>query len=416
MSEAAPVPSPHRSVFRRVFPCIVLAFMVSMFYRGANGVIAPELMAELDMDPSTMGFVTGVFFLVFAVVQIPVGMALDRFGPRLVIGNLSLIAVVGAVVYAVAPDWRGLAVGRALLGLGCSATMIGAVVILSRWVSGRNLGVAVAALSATGAVGSVLATAPFAVIVEMIGWRNAFLVLSAVNLVAAVLVFVGVQDDPHDRQTSSRAESLGEVLRGVGEVLRSPVVPGFVALMLVAYPSALSISGLWGGPYLHDTFGLGQIERGNVLLLMMAAGGVGTLAIGYVDRTTGNRKGVIAGCSCLSILLLVSLAFSPAMPLWLVAAVLVVFGGVCNYGPLIHTHARTFFPERLAGRALATLNTAVMVGSFSMQWITGHIIGASRSADGTASTLSYQLMFGFLAAALATGLLVYVVKVRGNRP
>jgi len=185
-------------------------------------------------------------------------------------------------------------------------------------------------------------------------------------------------------------------------------------LMLVAYPSALSISGLWGGPYLHDTFGLGQIERGNVLLLMMAAGGVGTLVIGYIDRMVDRRKVVITGCSCLSVLLLVSLAFSPTMPLWLVTAVLVVFGGVCNYGPLIHTHARTFFPERLAGRALATLNTAVMVGSFSMQWITGHIIGASRADDGTASTLSYQLMFGFLSAALAVGLLVYVVKVKAS--
>ncbi len=402
----------HGEAFLRIFLCISLSFMVSMFYRAANGVIAPELMAELAMDPSTMGFVTGVFFLVFAIVQIPVGMALDRFGPRLVIGYLSLIAVAGAVVYAVSPDWRGLAAGRALLGLGCSATMIGAVVVLSRWVSGRNLGVAVAALSATGAIGSVLATAPFAIVVEMIGWRNAFLALSVVNFIATILIFVGVQDAPHGHQTAGRTESLGEVLKGVAEVLRNPVVPGFVALMLVAYPSALSITGLWGGPYLHDAFGLGQVERGNILLLIMAAGGIGTLVIGYADRLVGNRKAVVASCSSLSILLLISLAFSPDVPLMLVATMLVLFGGISNYGPLIHTQARSFFPEHLAGRGLATLNTAVMVGSFSMQWITGHIIGAFRSSDGVASIISYQLMFGFLSIMLAIGLLIYLLKVK----
>ena len=123
MTEAA-LPSPSVRAFdvARVFACVAFAFVISMFYRAANGVIAPELMAELSMQPSTMGFVTGVFFLVFAAAQIPVGMALDRFGPRKVVSSLSLIAVAGAVVFAVSESWIGLSLGRALLGLGCAAT------------------------------------------------------------------------------------------------------------------------------------------------------------------------------------------------------------------------------------------------------------------------------------------------------
>ena len=193
----------------RVFACVALAFVVSMFYRGAMGVIAPELMAELSMDPSTMGFVTGIFFLFFAAAQIPVGMALDRFGPRKVISTLSLIAVAGAVVFALSDDWLGLALGRALLGLGCAATLMGSIVTLSRWVSLRNLGAMVSLLSAAGAVGALLATTPFAWVVEQIGWRNAFFLLAGFTLFVAALVVTGVRDQPGGRPLISARRDPG---------------------------------------------------------------------------------------------------------------------------------------------------------------------------------------------------------------
>lgn len=413
MTEAAlPSPTVRPLDVARVFACVALAFVLSMFYRAANGVIAPELMAELAMDPSTMGFVTGVFFLVFAAAQIPVGMALDRFGPRLTIACLSLVAVAGAVVFAVSSDWIGLSLGRALLGLGCAATLMGSIVTLSRWVSNRNLGVMASLLSAMGALGGLLATTPFAWVVERIGWRDAFFILAAMTLAMAVLVLAGVRDQPGGARLASAGESWRQVVAGVREVLRHPALPGFAALQLVAYPVVLTITGLWGGPYLNDVHGLDPVARGDVLLLMTGTGAVGSLLIGYADRRLGRRKALIVACGLFSLLWLCVLAIFGAMPLWLTTLVLVLLGSVGGYISIIHTQVRSQFPERLAGRGLATLNTAVMFGGFLLQLLTGFVLGLFRDAGGTAPAIGYQAMFAFLAAALGLGLLVYARKVR----
>ena len=413
MTEAA-LPSPSVRAFdvARVFACVAFAFVISMFYRAANGVIAPELMAELSMQPSTMGFVTGVFFLVFAAAQIPVGMALDRFGPRKVVSSLSLIAVAGAVVFAVSESWIGLSLGRALLGLGCAATLMGSIVTLSRWVSIRNLGAMVSLLSAMGAVGALLATTPFAWVVEQIGWRNAFFFLAGFTLLMAALVLVGVRDQPSGLPLASAGESLREVLSGVREVLRHPALPGFIAIQFVAYPTVLTISGLWGGPYLNDVYKLEPVQRGDVLLLMTGVGAVGSLLIGYADRKLGRRKALILGCGLFSLVWLTVLAAFGGMPLWLTTLVLVLLGSVNGYISIIHTQVRSQFPERLAGRGLATLNTAVMFGGFALQLTTGFIIGLFRDSSGVAPAIAYQAMFGFLAVILGLGLFLYARIVR----
>lgn len=415
MTETAlPLPTVRPLDVARVFACVALAFVISMFYRAANGVIAPELMAELAMDPSTMGFVTGIFFLVFAAVQIPVGMALDRFGPRKVMSGLSLIAVAGAVVFATSDDWVGLSLGRALLGLGCAATLMGSIVTLSRWVSIRNLGAMVSLLSAAGAVGGLLATTPFAWVVEQIGWRNAFLFLAGFTMLMAALVLTGVRDQPSGLPLVSAGESWREVLAGVREVLRHPALPGFIAIQFVAYPTVLTISGLWGGPYLNDVYQLDPVHRGDVLLLMAGIGAVGSLLIGYADRKLGRRKAIILTCGLFSLLWLSVLAIFGAMPLWLTTLVLVLLGSVNGYISIIHTQVRSQFPERLAGRGLATLNTAVMFGGFALQLMTGFIIGLFRDASGVAPVIAYQAMFAFLAAVLGMGLLIYALKVRDS--
>jgi predicted MFS family arabinose efflux permease len=339
-------------------------------------------------------------------------MALDRFGPRKVMASLSLIAVAGAVVFALSDDWIGLSLGRALLGLGCAATLMGSIVTLSRWVSIRNLGVMVSLLSAAGAVGALLATTPFAWVVEQIGWRNAFFFLAGFTMLMAALVLAGVRDQPGGLPLGSSGESLRQVLAGVREVLRHPVLPGFAAIQLVAYPTVLTISGLWGGPYLNDVYGLDPVDRGYVLLAMTGIGAVGSLLIGYADRRIGKRKAIIVACSVFSLLWLTVLAVGGAMPLWLTTLVLVLLGSVNGYISIIHTQVRSQFPERLAGRGLATLNTFVMFGGFALQLLTGFIIGLFRDASGVAPVLAYQAMFGFLAVMLALGLFVYARLVR----
>ena len=395
----------------RVLACLALAFVISMFYRGANGVIAPELMAELHIDPATMGAITGAFFFTFAVALTPVGMALDRFGARLTVSALSVVAVAGTVIFATSstPLWLG--VGRAVLGLGCAASLMASITTMSRWTTNDRLAQVGGVISALGAVGALLATAPFAWLVGAIGWRNAFFVLAGVGALIGILVFVGVRDTPDGQRLESSHETPRQILTGVLEVLRHKAVPGMIALQLVAYPSVLTITGLWGGPYLNDVFGLGPVARGNVLLVMIAVGALGSLVIGSLDRRFNTRKGVIIGCGLVSLVALIPLSLFSHLSLAVAAALLVLMGCTTGYVTLIHTHIRSLYPDRLAGRGLSTLNTAVMMGGFLLQTATGFIIGHYRDANGIAPAIAYQLTFAFIGLCLALGLLIYWRRV-----
>ena len=128
---------PSRGTRVALIAALCIGYVASQFYRTANAAIAPELMRELSISPESMGAVTGVFFLMFALMQIPAGVMLDRFGPRRVMSGLLLSAVAGSLVFAAADGAPGLGLGRGLMGAGCAAGLMGSMVVFARWFPQR---------------------------------------------------------------------------------------------------------------------------------------------------------------------------------------------------------------------------------------------------------------------------------------
>jgi MFS family permease len=391
----------------RVTLCLAFGFTVSMFFRGANGVIAPELMAELQIAPARMGLVTGAFFLTFGLAMIPGGLALDRFGPRRTIASLSLLGVLGCVIFATATGWIGLAIGRVVLAVACVCILMGSVATLSRWVKPAELGTYVGYISAAGAVGNMLTATPMALLVQWVGWRGAYWVFASLCVVVSAAIWFGVRDQRSGEPLASTRESPAEVWAGLREVLRFRYLVPFMAAQAVIYPTAVTITGLWVGPYLADIYGLSPTARGNVLLLMTAIGFVGSLVIGRLDGVFNTRKGVVIGLTLLTAASLLPLALWGGAPLWLATLCLCVAIGVAGVISVLHTHVRVSFPERIAGRGLSTINAANMGGAFLLSAATGAIVDQFRGASGAAPPLAYQLVFAFLIAALLVGLLFY---------
>ncbi|MEX1154763.1 MFS transporter, partial [Parvibaculum sp.] len=112
---------------------LCLVYTVSQFLRSSTGVIAPNLTADLGLQPEELGILSGAFFLSFALMQIPVGILLDRYGARLtMIGSVG-VAVLGCLVFAMAEGRMGLTVARILMGIGCSVMLMGPLMIYRRW-------------------------------------------------------------------------------------------------------------------------------------------------------------------------------------------------------------------------------------------------------------------------------------------
>ncbi len=380
-----------------------------MFYRGSTAVIAPDLMRDLRLSPESIGVLTGAFFLAFAVMQIPCGLLFDRFGPRRTVPSLLTLAAIGSLVFASAQGMAGLTAGRVLMGLGSAGVLMGSLVVAARWFPLDRYALIASLLIATGGTGNLLATAPLAAAVEAIGWRGAFVGAAVVTGLLCLLGYAAVRDAPpghpyHERESVS----FGEVLRGMREVLANRQLPFIFAANFVTYASVMTVIGLWGGPYLHDVYGLDGVGRGKVLLLMATAVIAGALVYGPLDRLFDTRKFVILGGGGAKLVVLSVLALTPGLELWQVTSLFMLLGVFGGYGVVIMAHGRAIFPERLMGRGITTLNVAVMTGVATMQVATGAIIGAFTPSPGSPAPVeAYRLTFGFLVLVELFALAIY---------
>jgi predicted MFS family arabinose efflux permease len=384
--------------------------VVSQFHRSSLSVLAPELSRDLSLSAQALGLAGGMFFIVLIVVQLPVGVALDWIGPRRLVGGLTVVAVAGALMTAAATDQASLVRARAVVGLGCAAHFMAAVLMCSRWFAAERLGTALSRVFALSQLGNLLAGWPLAALAQSAGWRNAF-VLSALLTAAAGAAFwrtVRVErPDGHDTPPPS-PESLRSVMRGVGEVARSPGLASILAIQAVAYAVVSTVLGLWAGPYLHDVHGLDAGARGRVLAAMALAQVGGVLVCGPLDARFNTRKRIVLAGGAATLATLAALAAWRAPPAPAAIALLVGLCAVASYGVTIVAHGRSLFPDRLLGRGMTTLNLAQVTGAALMPVATGAIAAAFVSGDGPVlPEAAYRAIFATIGASLALGLALY---------
>lgn len=386
---------------------IVLA-VLSQFFRSSNGVIAPEMMNELNIDAQAIGLSSGAFFVLFAVLQIPIGVLFDRYGPRLVVSSMLVFAIAGSVIFALAHTLGPLVAGRFLIGLGFAGGMVGSLVVLSRWLSPTDFTRAMTILFASANLGSLMATSPLSAATELLGWRTTFLVLAGITAVVALGFCLVVRDErPGAAERSSRPETLAASMRGVRDVFRVPGLFGILPLIALGYSSIITIIGLWGGPYLHDVHQVDGIDRGNLLSILAVAFVAGTLAYGPIQRRVGSFRHVVVAGAVGSALLLLLLAAVAHTSLGITLPLLVAICFVGAFSVVLMGHGVALIPPDLAGRGTTTLNGVLMGGTAVLQIVSGAIV--ERAHDWLQSPGSgYAAFFACLGLAMLVATAFYL--------
>jgi predicted MFS family arabinose efflux permease len=386
---------------------------LSQFHRSALGVIAPELSADLALSPAMLGAANGMFFAAILVMQLPVGIALDRLGPRLVVAGLSVIAVLGLVLQGLATDGTTLLVARALIGIGCAASFMSAVVLCARWYAGGDMTLALSRVFALSQIGILLAGAPLAWLAGWLGWREAFLISALLTGLAALAWWRLVQNDPPDKPAPARKpESLMEALRGQFSIWRLPGLSRVLALHLVAYAAAATVIGLWAGPYLADVHGLDAKARGRALAAMGLAMPIGLLLVGPLEKHFFPRAALVTAGAALSALMLIGLALWPTPPLPVALGLLVGLIFFSSYPVLLVTEARGLFPDHLVGRGATTVNMAQLLGSALLPLLVGLVVGFFPIEEAVRPEAAYRAGFAVLAGSLLLGLAGWLLLPR----
>lgn len=393
----------------RVFLPFAAGYFLSYLYRVVNAVIAPDLISQTGIGPSDLGLLTAIYFITFASFQLPLGILLDRFGPRKVEAVLLLFAALGAVIFAQADHLVGLVTGRALIGLGVSACLMAAFKAYTLWFPKEKWPLVNGMQMAAGGLGALAATAPVEAALRITDWRGVFVGLAALTLLASITVFTIVPERP---SIGGNKENLANQLLGIKEVFTSRVFWQTAPLTTASQAAFMAIQGLWAGPWLTHIGGFDRTETASILFWIAVAMICGFLVLGSLAERL-STSGVSVGTTAVTGMVLFMgvqalILFNPGgwiVPLWL------LFGFFGTSGVIAYSALSQTFPVHLSGRVTTALNLIVFIAAFAGQWAIGWIIGLfSKGSDNHLTPAGFTCGFLLMLLLEAGGFLHYLVS------
>ena len=382
-------------------------YLVSQFLRNSVGVIAPDLAIEIGLSAGEIGLLSSAFFFPFAAAQLPLGVAIDRYGPKRCMLVCAAIAVVGAVAFAAATTPAALIAARVLMGLGSSCYLMAPLALYARRFPPERFTVLAGIQLAIGTIGTLFVTAPLAWASATIGWRTTFHAVAGLVVVCTILVAIVVREDAEEGAHPASGETFRESLTGLLDVM---CLRGFGPLFLMhtmSYSSYVLIVGLWGGPFLAHVYGYELTTRGNLLMLPAISHIVGVMLWGQAERIFGTYKMlVLPGALATAAALLLLAMVGRLEPFWL-AVWLTVFGFLPAYFPVLVAHGRSLLPPHLVGRGMTLFNVGTIGGVFVVQLVSGLLIDLFPAHGGVYPGEAYRLVFGLQAAGILVACAAY---------
>lgn len=394
----------------RIFLCFAAGYLLSYAFRSINAVIAPALIEELGLSNADLGLLSSAYFVSFASMQLPLGIWLDKYGPRKTESALLLIAAAGAAVFASSSSLFGLWLGRALIGVGVSACLMAPYKAYRLWFAPERLSQLSSWMLVAGTSGALAATMPVAAALPLIGWRGVFWIMAGLILLVAATIFFLLKNGEAPAAASSAQAGAAhpDSAHGYAHIFGHPYFRRLALLGLVNQGAFIALQTLWAGPWMITVLGMSKGQTAQILFafnlsLMLAYLGLswwaprhvthdGRHGWSFVQAVTVGLVGTIAAQAAI-------LTFSTSWA-WLLWPILAVFATITT---LVQAEVSLAFPVALAGRANTAYNLLLFIGAFAVQWGFGLLIDVFRahgiSADG-AMRAAFALCLVLQVAAL----------------
>ena len=402
---------PLQSTFAlRVFLCFAFAYFMSYAFRTINVVIAPDLVKDLGLNNADLGLLSSAYFIGFGATQIPLGLALDRFGPRITEAWVMILAVIGALIFAIAEDFTTLVMARVLIGMGVSACLMAAFSGFRAWYAPSQQGQLASAMLVCGTSGALASTWPVHLVTPYIGWRGVFLVMAALSFLAILILYYGLpvkKSAPIDKPIQSSSATLS--WQSYRPILTNSFFWRILPLGTFCYGGFIAVQTLWFGPWLIEVMDYppttaAQIVFGfNVVLLLaylfnawvlpkLARRGIDTMR--YMTWMVGMSMIMQAGAY-----------------FWQTSLVWVwwfLFAITCASFVLAQSIIVLYFPKNYSGRVSTTYNLTLFIGAFIVQWGIGHMLDLGI-ALGWNKTSAYDLALAVFLAIQILGFIWFLI-------
>ncbi len=388
MSEA---PAPRRVMAWVVFGVLTLAYLVGILQRSSMGFAAVAATERFAVAATVLSMLGVVQIVMYAAFQIPVGVLIDRWGPRPLLLAGTVFMVLGQTTVALSEHIGFAILGRALVGVGDAATFTAAVRAVAMWFDGRRLPFLSQVFAQVGQVGQLVSAFPFVLLLHASSWTIAFLSAASCSVVAAValvIVFLtsGAAPMPHVRQPLT----LRETLRHLGEALRRPGTQVGFWSHFVSQSPLTTFTLLWGVPFLTSGIGLPTATASALVAVTVVVGMVCGPMVGILSARFPFRRTdvILALVVAMGVVWAAVLAWPGAPPLWLLVVMLVVMaiGGPASM--IGFDFARSYNPARQHGSATGIVNVGGFLAAFTMMLLIGVVLDIAGGRGSGASTYS----------------------------
>ena len=390
----------------RIFACFAAGYFMSYGLRSVNAVLAPELTAEIGLTHAQLGSLSSAYFLAFAAMQIPLGVWLDRFGPRRVDAVLMGVAAIGCVAFAVATSLGTLWLGRALIGAGVSGALMASLTAYRQWFPAERQTRLAAWMLMAGTAGVLATTVPVHWALPVLGWRGVFWLAAAMLAAIGVGMWILLPRD-HERARTAGASFL-ESLAGYREVFADGYFWRMTLTAGVIQGGFVAMQSLWVGPWFGTVLGVQGAARADLLFAFNFGLMLCFLALGWVAPRVGPQRRALARVVAIGTVAVVVLELAIAWAggpsawwLWL------AYAAAATVYTLVQPRVGLAFPPHLAGRALTGFNLVIFSWMFASQWGFGLAIDAFR-ADGLDEVSAFRAAMVAFATLHAACFVLFV--------
>lgn len=360
-------------VFLKVTLPLAVFNLLNQASRTVMSVIGPVLAVEFALSASELGLLAACMFAAYAAAQLPVGVALDRLGPRRIQTTFSVVSAVGFAVFALSDGLAGLALARMILGIGISAALMAILKANTQWFAPAQVAGVTGLAMAVGSLGSVLTTAPVEAALPLLGWRGVFWLLSGISVAVAIWIYVSVQE----KSAPAARPDLRAELRVTWSICSSRRFWRYAPAVAMLSVLNFAYLGLWAGPWLRDVAGYDGPARAHTLLLYTLGMLAGGLAIGHASSRAQarGRPAILVPAVCMAGLLAaqIGLMLQPAGAAT-VTVLWVMFAFCAAGGPSGYVAVGQMFPPEQMGRVSTAVNSLTLIGAFLLQSATGWIL------------------------------------------
>ena len=397
----------------RIFLSFACAYFISYAFRSINAVIAPELINDLHISNSELGLLSAAYFVGFGATQIPVGLCLDKFGPRRTEISLMAFAILGALIFSFADSFLGLLIGRVFIGMGVSACLMAAFSGFRSWYPLRMQGQLASGMLVFGASGALMTSWPLHAVLPYIGWRGVFVGMAVLCCLAVIALYFGLppkESKAPDQMTVSKDGEASLSWASYKPILTNPFFWRIFPLGTFCYGGFIAIQTLWLGPWLTGVMEYSAEAASQVLFSFNAV-----LLLAYALNTVLLPKLAKHGITTLQYLI------------WMVGAALIfqacafylrgawvilwwyLLAVACASYVLAQSLIVSYFPKSFSGRVSTTYNLTLFIGAFIVQWGIGYLVDIGIEAGWPRAT-AFDIALGIYLGIQVLGYIWFLIS------